>query len=51
MVSSKRLYKDLIEIPAKNFLKTGQVAYFLTKDIHEKLKPNEMPPPVPRRIH
>ena len=35
------LYKDLTEIPAKNFLTTGQVAYFVTKDIHEKSKPDE----------
>ena len=33
MVSFKRLYKDLTEIPAKNFLTTDQVAYFVTKDI------------------
>ena len=26
-------YKDLTEIPAKNFLTTDQVAYFVTKDI------------------
>ena len=41
MVSFKRLYKDLTEIPAKNFLTTDQVAYFVTKDIYEKLEPNE----------
>ena len=34
-------YKDLTEIPAKNFLTTDQVAYFVTKDIYEKLEPNE----------
>ena len=33
MVSFIRLYKDLTEIPAKNFLTTDQVAYFVTKDI------------------
>ena len=41
MVSFKRLYKDLTEIPAKNFLTTDQVAYFVTKDIYKKLEPNE----------
>ena len=41
MVSFKRLYKDLTEIPAKNFLATDKVAYFMTKDIYEKSKPDE----------
>ena len=41
MVSFKRLYEDLTEIPAKNFLTTDQVAYFVTKDIYKKLEPNE----------
>ena len=41
MVSFIRLYKDLTEIPAKNFLTTDQVAYFVTKDIYEKSKPDE----------
>ena len=41
MVSFKRLYKDLTEISAKNFLTKDQVAYFVTKDIYEKLKPDE----------
>ena len=41
MVSFKRLYKDLTEIPAKNFLTTDQVAYFVTKDIYKKSKPDE----------
>ena len=36
MVSFKRLYKDLTEIPAKNFQATNQVTYFATKDIYEK---------------
>ena len=36
MVSFKRLYKDLTEILAKNFLATNQVTYFATKDIYEK---------------
>ena len=36
-----RLYKDLTEFPAKNFLTTDQVAYFVTKDIYEKSKPDE----------
>ena len=41
MVSFKRLYKDLTEIPPKNILATDQVAYFVTKDIYKKLKPDE----------
>ena len=41
MVSFKRLYKDLTEIPAKNFLTKDQAAYFVTKDIYEKSKPDE----------
>ena len=41
MVCFIRLYKDLTEIPAKNFLTTDQVAYFVTKDIYEKSKPDE----------
>ena len=41
MVSCKRLYKDLTEIRAKNFLTTDQVAYFVTKHIYEKSKPDE----------
>ena len=41
MVSFKRLYKDLTEIPAKNFRTLDQVAYFVTKDIYEKSKPDE----------
>ena len=41
MVSLKRLYKDLTEIQAKNFLTTDQVAYFVTRDIYEKSKPDE----------
>ena len=41
MVSFKRIYKDLTEIPAKNFLTTDQVAYFVTKNIYEKSKPYE----------
>ena len=41
MISFKRLYKDLTEISAKNFLTTDQVAYFVTKDIYEKSKPDE----------
>ena len=41
MVSFKRIYKDLTEIPAKNFLSTDQVAYFVTNDIYEKSKPDE----------
>ena len=40
-VSFKRLYKDLTEIPAKNFLTKDQAAYFVTKDIYEKSKPDE----------
>ena len=41
MVFFKRLYKDLTEIPAKNFLTKDQAAYFVTKDIYEKSKPDE----------
>ena len=41
LVSFKRLCKDLTEIPAKNFLTTDQVTYLVTKDIYEKLKPDE----------
>ena len=41
MVSFIRLCKDLTEIPAKNFLRTDQVAYFVTKDIYEKSKPDQ----------
>ena len=41
VVSFKRLYKDLTEIPAKNFLTKDQAAYFVTKDIYEKSKPDE----------
>ena len=41
MVSFKRLYKVLTEIPAKNFLTTDQVANSVTKDIYEKSKPDE----------
>ena len=41
MVSFKRFYKVLTEIPAKNFLTTDQVANFVTKDIYEKSKPDE----------
>ena len=40
MVSFTRLYKDLTEIPVKNFLR-DQVAYFVTKDIYEKSNPDE----------
>ena len=41
MVSFKRLYKDLTEIPVNNFLTTDHVAYFVTKDIYEKSTPDE----------
>ena len=41
MVSFKRLYKDLTEIPAKNFLTAGQITYFVTMDIYKKSKPDE----------
>ena len=41
MVSFKRLYKDLTEIPANNFLTTGQITYFVTVDIFKKSKPDE----------
>ena len=41
MVSFKRLSKDLTEIPAKNLITTDQVAYFVTKDIYKKSKPDQ----------
>ena len=41
MVSFKKLYKDLTETPAKDSLTTDQVAYFVTKDIYKKSKPDE----------
>ena len=41
MVPFKTLSKDLTEIQAKNFLTTDQVAYFVTKIIYEKSKPDE----------
>ena len=41
MVSFIRLCKDLTEITTKNFLTTDQVAYFVTKDIYEKSKPDQ----------
>ena len=41
MVYFKRIYKDLTEIPGKDFLTTDEVAYFVTKDIYEKPKLDE----------
>ena len=41
MFSFKRLYKDLTEIPAKTFLTTDRVAYFVTEDIYKKSKADE----------
>ena len=37
----KNKNKKTLEIPAKNFLTTDHVAYFVTKDIYKKSKPDE----------